>query len=229
MKQKSIVLLSSGLDSTVNLYEAHRSTEVLLALTFGYGQRAAKSEILSAKRLCDRLSIKHRTLELPFIKEFGKSSLTDERQTVPQGPDVSIDDLATSNRTASSVWVPNRNGIFMNVAAGFAEALGADLIIPGFNKEEAATFPDNTQEFLNALTHSFEFSTANHVKAHCYTTGLNKTDIVKRGLELNVDFSLSWPCYFTDEKWCGQCESCQRAKRAFKAANVPVGQMRFQQ
>ena len=217
---KYIVLLSAGLDSSVNLLEAHREGSVLLALTFDYGQRAAKSEIRSAQNLCAELGLRHQVIELPFIKSFGKSSLIDSTKNIPTQGQVSIDDLKVSQKTAESVWVPNRNGILLNIAAGFAEALGADAIVPGFNIEEAQTFPDNSTDYLKALDQSFSFSTANKVVTRCFTDQLNKTQIVKRGIELGLDFNHIWPCYFSAENWCGVCESCQRSLRAMKANGV---------
>jgi 7-cyano-7-deazaguanine synthase len=214
---KSVVLLSSGLDSTVNLYEAKQAGSVALALTFDYGQRAASKEIAASARLTQELKIPHKVVKLDFFKDFGQSSLVDRNMSLPLNDDVSIDDLKVSQNTAKSVWVPNRNGIFLNIAAGFAEALKADSVVPGFNLEEATTFPDNTQGFLDQLSMSFFFSTSNKVKARCFTTHLNKIEIVKRGLALKVNFKNIWPCYQDLETWCGQCESCKRAKRAFEA------------
>ncbi|MGZ5280409.1 MAG: 7-cyano-7-deazaguanine synthase, partial [Pseudobdellovibrionaceae bacterium] len=143
--KRSVLLLSGGLDSTVNLLAARTESEVVLALTFDYGQRAVAREIEAAQKITSHFQIPHQVLKLPFFTEFGQSSLTDHRKTVPTGGQVSIDDLKTSQETAKSVWVPNRNGIFLNIAAGFAESLKADQIIPGFNREEATTFPDNSQ------------------------------------------------------------------------------------
>lgn len=223
--RKFVVLLSSGLDSTVNLYAAQAQGEVVLALTFDYGQRAAEKEIAAAKAITHRLKIPHRVLELPFFKDLGKSSLLDASLELPTGDKVSIDDKNTSEKSAQSVWVPNRNGIFLNIAAGFAESLRADAVIPGFNQEEAATFPDNSKAFLQALTASFGYSTANHVKVECFTTEMVKVQIVEAGKKWGVDWSLMWPCYQSLAKWCGECESCQRSKRAFKAAHVDTADL----
>lgn len=209
-----MVLLSGGLDSAVNLFKAAQESQVLLALTFNYGQRAATKEIESATRLTQQLNVPHRVISLPWMKDFGGSGLIDDSREVPQGEKVAIDNHSQSLETAAAVWVPNRNGIFLNIAAGFAEALGAECVIPGFNIEEASTFPDNSEGFLKALNDSFSFSTANKVRTHCYTTALNKTEIVKMGRVLGVPFQSLWPCYFTGEQWCGQCESCLRFKRA---------------
>jgi 7-cyano-7-deazaguanine synthase len=221
--EKSIVLLSGGMDSTVNLYAARAHTEVKLALTFNYGQRAFERELRSAKALSEALGVLHRVVDLSFIKDFGGSSLTDNRKDVPTGQRVSIDDMSKSRETAKAVWVPNRNGIFLNVAAGFAESLEVDWIIPGFNIEEASTFPDNSEEFMKSANQSLFYSTSNHVEVRCFTSGLNKTQIVDLGKSLSVDWSLIWPCYFdgaSDGKWCGQCESCQRSMRALKAGDI---------
>jgi 7-cyano-7-deazaguanine synthase len=212
--KRSVVLLSSGLDSTVNLFEAKQKSEVLLALTFNYGQRAAIREVERAARIAKCAEVRHQVIDLTWFADFTKTSLVNRGASVPTKKSVSIDDLKVSHETAKAVWVPNRNGIFLNVAAGFAEGVGADWIVPGFNAEEAATFPDNTDDFLKAATASFRFSTANHVEAMCFTTALNKTQIVRRGRLLGAPFELMWPCYFAGENPCGECESCQRFIRA---------------
>ncbi len=217
---KSVVLLSGGMDSTVNLYEAQNRGEVLLALTFDYGQRAAAKEIEISQKMTAKFGIKHQVLALPFFKDLGTSSLIDTGKALPLKNDVSIDDHSASMKTAKSVWVPNRNGIFLNIAAGFAEALGAQVVIPGFNLEEASTFPDNSLKFMNQVTDSFSYSTSNQVRVECTTVSMNKTEIVAFGEKLGVAWSMIWPCYQAGAKWCGQCESCQRAERAFKANGI---------
>jgi 7-cyano-7-deazaguanine synthase len=220
--KKSVVLLSGGMDSTVNLYQAKQSSQVVLALTFDYGQKAGQKEIEATKKMTKDLGIAHRILSLEFIREFGGSSLTTAAMEIPSGKQVSIDDMSVSQKTARSVWVPNRNGIFLNVAAGFAESLRADWIIPGFNKEEATTFPDNSKEYLETATKSLSYSTHNQVQVKCFTTDLDKIAIVKLGQQLKVNWKNIWPCYKNLEKWCGQCESCQRSWRAFRDAGVDM-------
>lgn len=217
---KSVVLLSGGMDSAVNFLAIREHSEVVLALTFDYGQRAASKEKEAASRLASHFKVPHRTLELPFFRDFGGSSLTDSKREVPVGSAVSMDDLTVSRQTAKSVWVPNRNGIFLNIAAGFAESMGASWVVPGFNKEEAATFADNSQGFLEAATKSFSHSTSNQVQVRCLTTDLSKTEIVALGQKLGIDWSWIWPCYFNQARWCGRCESCQRSKRALKANGI---------
>jgi 7-cyano-7-deazaguanine synthase len=222
MKRKAVVLLSSGLDSSVNLFQAVEKEEVVLALTFDYGQKAAKKEIEHSAKLANYLKIPHKVLSLPWFKDFNKSSLLVESEAVPTGKNVDIQSHEQSLQTAKSVWVPNRNGIFLNIGAAFAEALGAQIVIPGFNAEEAATFRDNSETFMKELTASLSYSTANQVQVECFTVKLQKPDIVKKGMALNMPWHLLWPCYFSKEKWCGECESCLRSKRAFTVAGVDV-------
>lgn len=222
MNNKAVLLLSSGLDSTVNLYIALQKLNVVMTLTFNYGQRAADKEIERSQKISAELGIKHQVVDLPWLKDLGNSSLTTESKKIPTGTKVSIDNVKTSMESAKSVWIPNRNGIFLNIAAGFAESLGANYIIPGFNAEEAATFPDNSYEFIRATRKSLALSTANHVDVQCFTVRMSKTEIVKTGQDLRVPFHLIWPCYQNYEKWCGECESCQRARRAFKQNRVDI-------
>lgn len=212
----AVVLLSSGLDSAYNLFKALESYNVRLSLTFNYGQKAASREIACARALSEQVGVAHEVVELPWFKSFTKTALISSA-SVPSGKDVSIDDHAQSLETAKRVWVPNRNGIFLNVAAGFAEGLGASVVIPGFNAEEASTFPDNSGEFLQSLDASFAFSTATGVRTLCFSTGFTKTEIVADGVRLGLPFGKLWPCYESGTKWCGECESCQRFKRALKA------------
>lgn len=208
-----VVLLSGGLDSSYNLYRARQEHDVLLALTFDYGQVAAEREASTARALCERLGVPHRVIALPWFREFTKSSLV-SGEHIPSGTDVRIDDLERSLETAKAVWVPNRNGILLNIAAGFAEGLGAAFVIPGFNYEEAQTFPDNSTAYLRALDEAWSFSTESRVRTCCYSAALNKTQIVHECLSLAVPLSELWPCYRNGENWCGKCESCQRYRRA---------------
>jgi 7-cyano-7-deazaguanine synthase len=216
-RESAVVLLSSGLDSAFNLLKASEQFDIVLALTFDYGQRAAAREAKCASQLAGHFGVPHKSISLPWFKDFTKSTLVSRENDVPKGSDVAIDDHQKSLATAKAVWVPNRNGIFLNIAAGFAEGLGAKYIVPGFNLEEAQTFPDNSGAFMKALDTSFSFSTATLIKTLCFSTHLNKTQIVAEALRLDLPFKHLWPCYLDGEIWCGTCESCQRFRRALEA------------
>ncbi|MEQ1723052.1 MAG: 7-cyano-7-deazaguanine synthase QueC [Pseudobdellovibrio sp.] len=219
-KKDSIVLLSAGLDSTVNFYAAKLETNIKLAITFDYGQKAAKKEIECARAIADSHKVKHQVVELPWLKNLGSSSLTSDATKVPTGKNISIDNQKVSESTARAVWVPNRNGVFLNIAASYAESIKAEILVPGFNREEAATFPDNSLDFIRACRKSFIYSTATQVEIQCYTITMGKTEIVELGKKLLVPFDKIWPCYQANDFWCGECESCQRAKRAFKVSRL---------
>ena len=222
MKNGSIVLLSAGLDSTVNFYAALQESNVKLALTFNYGQKASVKEIQCAANLAKLNGVNHLVVDLPWFKSLGHSALNQDFHKIPKGRQISIDNVDISNRTAKAVWVPNRNGLFLNIAACYAESLKAEMIVPGFNREEAVTFPDNSLDFIRTMRKSFGFSTDNHVDIQCYTIAMSKAEIVDLGKKLQVPFDSIWPCYLDGDKWCGECESCLRAKRAFSLGKVKL-------
>jgi 7-cyano-7-deazaguanine synthase len=218
VREKSVVLLSGGLDSSANLAFCRLRDEPVLALTVDYGQRAASSEIRAARALSSRFDVRHEVLELRWLGELGGSSLTDSAKPVPKMESSQLDNLEVARETAKSVWVPNRNGVLINVAAARAERLGASRVVVGFNAEEAATFPDNSGEFIARATRALELSTANQVKVACYTTEWDKTKIVAelRRQVPEFPFDLVWSCYHAGDRPCGECESCRRMARALK-------------
>lgn len=214
---KSIVLLSGGLDSTVAFKKAIDMGEVALTLTFDYGQRAAAREAEAAAKMSARFNVEHRLIDLPWLKEITKTALVCKNEKIPE---LSADELdgagGKTTESAKSVWVPNRNGVFINIAAAYAESLGADIIVTGFNIEEAATFPDNSPEFIAATNGALSFSTLNKVQLISPTSSLNKTEIVALGQDIDAPLDLLWSCYRGGEQMCGACESCMRLKRALE-------------
>ncbi|MBC7691628.1 MAG: 7-cyano-7-deazaguanine synthase QueC [Methylotenera sp.] len=212
----SVVLLSGGLDSSANLALCAERDEPVLALTCAYGQRAQVKEIHAAQKLSRYYGVRHEVIQIPWLGVMGGSSLTDSNQSVPELATDQLDRLDVTQKSAKSVWVPNRNGILINIAAAFAEKEGALRVLVGFNREEAMTFPDNSAEFLKRASSALEYSTANHVEVHSYTTELDKTEIVQalKKLSKPFPFDLVWSCYLGGEAMCGHCESCQRYKRA---------------
>lgn len=216
---RCVVLLSAGLDSTYNLYKAQSECGVALALTFDYGQKSASAEVRQASAICKKLSINHKVLELKWFRDFTSTSLVSVA-ALPLGPEINLNSYEISKETKMAVWVPNRNGIFLNIAAGYAEGMECTAVIPGFNAEEATTFSDNSSGFIDALNRSFSFSTHNKILVKCYSTEFTKSQIVSECLKMQVPLEMLWPCYQPGEKWCGQCESCQRLNRAISDNGV---------
>jgi 7-cyano-7-deazaguanine synthase len=215
---RSLILLSGGLDSAANLAFAHYFDTPVLALTVDYGQRAVLPEIRAAKLFADYYGVPHQVLDLKWLGALGGSALTSNAIDIPNMATDKLDDLKTATSTAKSVWVPNRNGLLINAAAAIAESMKAQQVVVGFNKEEAATFPDNSSQFLGVSTLSLKYSTSNGVKVACYTDMMMKTEIVQsiRNLPTKFPFEHVWSCYHGGEKMCGECESCKRFIRATK-------------
>lgn len=213
-KSSGIALLSSGLDSSVALamYLA-TGAQVRLALTVLYGQRASDQEVKHAREISAYFKIPHQTLDLSWMGKF-PSALTHSQNAMPNPSRAELDDAQFTHASAKAVWVPNRNGIFLEAASGFAETLGASHVIVGFNREEAATFPDNSSSYLNAINMALAFSTQGRVQIVSPTVMMDKTEIVAWARANNFPLHLVWSCYEAREKMCGRCESCQRLKRA---------------
>jgi 7-cyano-7-deazaguanine synthase len=206
MRPKSIILLSGGLDSTVSAEIASKRTQPLFAITFDYGQRAAKMEMAASKKICRLLKIKHKVVRLPFFKEFKKSAMLSSRKKV----------AVSKFNKLQDVWIPNRNGLFINVAACYAEYYGARLIVTGFNREEAREFPDNSARFLQAVGKSLSHSTLGKVRVRSYVADLSKREIYKRGLKLGAPLEYVYSCYLGGKEMCGKCASCKRFIKASK-------------
>lgn len=199
---KSIILLSGGLDSLVSL--GLGGYDVSLALTFDYGQKSVKDEIEASEKICEYYGIEHKVIKLDWLKDITHTALV---------ADIDLPDKIDES-SAKNVWVPNRNGLFLNIAGSFADAENYDYIIIGANKEEAQTFPDNTKEFIERINSEFEFSTRKRPKVVAPLINYDKNDIVKLALEHDIPLNLVKSCYAGGEKHCGKCESCIRLKNA---------------
>lgn len=220
MRSSSIVLLSGGLDSLAAFHWARSNTDLIFGLTLNYGQRAAASEIGAASRICRHYDVKHVVIDLPWYSTLKSSALVDPALPIPEVSIHDLDNLSVTRQTAQAVWVPNRNGVFINVAASLAENWLANCIVAGFNSEEAQTFPDNSAGFVEAANRFLHFSTNGKVSLHAPMATRTKKDIVRWALENGVDLTPLWSCYRKGEKMCGVCESCARCRRALADAGA---------
>ncbi|MBI4834356.1 MAG: 7-cyano-7-deazaguanine synthase QueC [Planctomycetes bacterium] len=213
---KAVALLSGGLDSAVSIAIAlAEEIKIPLALTFDYGQKSAPAEIHSSRKLCALWKIPHRAIKLDWFKDIAKgSALINPSKPIPQLKASDLNNLTKLKRTAQAVWAPNRNGLFINIAATFAESLKADYIITGFNREEAVTFPDNSPGFIKAINRALSLGTINKVKVVSFTINMDKAMIYRKGCELGIPLGFTWSCYKNGKRPCGKCESCLRLARA---------------
>lgn len=215
-----VALISGGLDSTVATWALAREHEIALGLTFDYGQRAAQREREAAQAICRQLGCAHLLLELEWLGQLGHNALTDVARILPTPSIELLDDAVLSEQTAQAVWVPNRNGVFINVAAAVCEALDCRLVAVGFNSEEGASFPDNTPEFVAAANGALAYSTQAGVRVVSPTANLTKAEIVKLGMSIGVPFDLVWSCYEGADRHCMHCESCLRLQRALQSGGI---------
>ncbi len=213
-----VTLLSAGLDSVVATTAASREHEIVLALTFDYGQHAASHEIAAARQIAQALDIEHIVIALPWLGQITHSALVADEGQIPPADSQSLDDPQAAAAAAQAVWVPNRNGIFLNIAAGYCEALDCAGIVCGFNAEEAASFPDNSHEFMQAAEQCFAYSTQHGLQVLSPTAELTKAQIVKLGYEIGAPLPLIWSCYRGAQTHCWSCPSCVRLKRALESS-----------
>ena len=211
---ENVVLLSAGLDSTVNLLIALDEGGVEAAVTVDYGQRAAVRETEMAGSLCTSHGVRHLVLEARWLGEISTDALTSAGSAPPRVETASLEDPELMRGTAGAVWVPNRNGLLAAMGACVAEALGARWVVMGLNAEEAATFPDNSDAFVRESNRALAYSTRTGVRLRSFTVSWDKMTIMREALARDLDFSLIWSCYNGGALMCGRCESCARLLRA---------------
>ena len=215
---RAVVLLSGGLDSYTAAAIARAQRFTLCALTIHYGQRHAR-EVEAARAVAQALGVE-RQLELEVdLRAIGGSSLTSD-DPVPRDRDLDTADIP-------STYVPARNTIFLSLALGWAEVLGARDIVIGVNALDYSGYPDCRPEFIGAFERLADLATRAGVeggrfRVHTPLLTLGKAEIVRRGLELGLDYGLTHSCYdpSPDGRPCGACDSCVLRARGFREAGV---------
>ena len=216
LRPKAVVLLSGGLDSSTTLAIALKQGFECHALTFRYGQRHA-AELDAARRVASHMDVdEHVMVDLPQAV-FAASALT-AGPAVPKG-------RSTEELTAGIpvTYVPARNTVFLSIALAWAETLGARDLFIGINAVDYSGYPDCRPEFLEAFQRMATLATKAGVegdqefRVHAPLIRMSKAEIVRTGLELGVDYSLTSTCYSpsADGRACGQCDACQLRLKGF--------------
>ena len=215
--RSAVVLLSGGLDSSTVLAIARAEGFRPHALSVAYGQRH-DAELAAAARVARALgAVEHRVARVD-LGVFGGSALTDEAIAVPEAPTEGI----------PVTYVPARNTVLLSVALAWAEVLGARDLFIGVNAVDYSGYPDCRPEFIAAFEALANVATKAGVegarfRVHAPLMHLSKAEIIRRGLELGVDYALTVSCYQADEEGraCGRCDACRLRAQGFAAAGVP--------
>jgi 7-cyano-7-deazaguanine synthase len=221
LDKNAVVLLSGGIDSATAGAMARQAGFQLHALSFRYGQRHER-ELEAAKKMAAFLGARsHRIIEFN-LRAIGGSALTD-RIEVPKAR--SPDAIA---REIPVTYVPARNTIFLSFALALAERIEAEDIFFGANQLDYSGYPDCREEYIRAFERLANLATKagvegkSRVKIHAPLIQMTKGEIIQKGLELEVDYSLTWSCYdpTSEGQACGLCDSCQLRLKGFKEAGV---------
>lgn len=210
----SVVLVySGGMDSTVLLYRLlSRGVEVKGALTVDYGQKHRK-EIEGAREICAELGVRHKLVDLRGLASlFGKSSLTDAMEAVPEGHYEEV--------SMKSTVVPNRNMILLSVATAWAISLEAEAVAYAAHGGDHAIYPDCREEFAEALGQAISICDWHAVRLYRPFVPLSKAELVRQGAELKVPFAQTWSCYKGGRLHCGRCGTCIERREAFYLAGI---------
>ena len=218
---KAVVLLSGGLDSATSAAMASQRGFALYALTFRYGQRH-EIETQAAKRLGKALGVSCHVFQTIDLRAFGGSALTDAIE-VPKAAEIS-----QIGEGIPVTYVPARNTIFLATALGFAEVIGSTDIFIGVNAVDYSGYPDCRPEYVTAFERLANLATKAGVEGarfqiHAPLINMSKSEIIREGHRLGVDFSMTHSCYdpTPDGLACGHCDSCLLRKQGFDQAGLP--------
>ncbi len=214
--KKAVVLVSGGLDSATTLAIAQRDGFDCYAISFDYGQRH-RAELTAASRIASiHGALQHKTIQLD-MGQIGGSALTDSSIDVPE----------TLAAGIPVTYVPARNSIFLSFALGWAEVLGAHDIFIGVNAVDYSGYPDCRPEFIQAFEDMARLATKAGVEGQSMTVhtpliDLSKGEIIRLGVGLGVDYSLTVSCYQADANGqaCGVCDSCRFRRAGFEQAGL---------
>lgn len=208
---KILVILSGGMDSTTMLYKYLAEGHEVEAISFDYQQRHRR-EIALAVETTSKLNIKHGIVDISFLGIISKSALTDPGHDVPEGH--------YADENMKQTVVPNRNMIFMSIAAAYALNNKFDAIAIGVHAGDHAIYPDCRSDFIKIMANAFLHCDWEKLELLAPFQDMDKGDIVSLGVSLGVDYSLTQTCYKGMDKPCGKCGSCTEREEAFKKAET---------
>ena len=209
---KVVVLLSGGLDSVTALHHMAATEMVVAALSFDYGAKHNARELPCAADQCRSLHIPNRIVSLNFMADAFKSDLLKSGGIIPDGH--------YEEQSMKKTVVPFRNGIFLSLGTGYAESLGAEAIAIAAHAGDHTIYPDCREDFLSPMSEAMEKGTYAEIKLLRPFVSMDKTAIVRRGVELKIDYARTWSCYKGGALHCGTCGTCIERREAFMNAGI---------
>jgi 7-cyano-7-deazaguanine synthase len=212
---KAVVLLSGGMDSTLTATIARRESDTIAAIHFNYRHRTEQRELKAFNDVADFLQISERlVVDVEVLRKIGGSSLTDT--SIPVTP------ADLTNTEIPSSYVPYRNGIFLSIATGWAEVIGASRIYIGAVEEDSSGYPDCRAVFFESMEQTINLGTKPSTALRIITPliTMSKAEIVERAVALRAPLHLTWSCYQSEDLACGECDSCALRLRGFARAKV---------
>ena len=219
---KALVLSSGGVDSSTCLALAadKLGKDNVISLTMYYGQKHDR-ELKAAKQLAAHYGVEHIVMDLTPIFQFSDSSLLkNSDKNIPSGS-YSLQQIENDGKPVST-YVPFRNGLFLSCAASIALSKECEIIYYGTHSDDVAgdAYPDCSTAFNDAINKAIYEGSGRQLRVEAPFLNLNKADVVKKGLELEVPFELTWSCYEGGEKPCGACATCIDRAKAFELNGV---------
>jgi len=209
--KRAVVVISGGMDSTTLLYDARRDGYTINAISFNYDQKH-KKELKCAQQTCHKLGIKHTIISLDVLNTLAPSALTRKEWDVPEGH------YADDNM--KQTVVPNRNMVMLALATSYAISKKAKYLFYGVHSGDHAIYPDCRPDFYKYMQDAIMRADWHKVLLRAPYIMKDKGDIVIRGKDLGVDYSLTWTCYQGRDKACGKCGSCVERLEAFEKAGI---------
>jgi len=211
--KRAVCIISGGMDSALSAKMAQKDGYELIGVHFNYGQRTERKELECYQKIVDSLEIKE-SYEIPldFFKQIGATALIDKDLDIPTGG---------IEEGVPITYVPFRNGIFLSIATAIAEKHGAEALYIGVVEEDSSGYPDCREGYINSMEKAINLGTKEEtvLQIKMPLVAMNKEEIVKKALELDVPLEDTWSCYKNEDLACGLCDSCRLRLKGFTDAN----------
>ena len=214
--RKGVILFSGGIDSTTLLYDLMNQLEEVYPITFFYGQKHGK-EVEMAFKTCGKLGLEYKLVDVDSLGDVAPSALTRDGVEIPM--------VGYDEESMKDTVVPNRNMVFLSLATAYAIGIGAEHVFYAAHGGDHTLYPDCRPEFVSAMERAIGLCDYKVIHLEAPYMYWDKVAVLCRGIELGVDYSLTWSCYQGGDLACGKCGTCQERLNAFRQVGIkdPIG------